>query len=293
MKIINFGSLNIDLVYSVDHLARKGETITSRNFQKFAGGKGLNQSIALARAGANVHHAGKIGADGRFLKNLLIENGVDVSLTFQSSGPTGHAIITVDRNGENSIILFGGANRELTTEEINQVFTELESGDYILLQNEINGINQIITQAIAKKLKIILNPAPMSSDILTCPLQSIEWLIVNEVEGRALSNENTPQAILEALTIQYPDLSIVLTLGKDGVCYARNNMRHFLAAEQVSSVDTTGAGDTFIGFFIAEIAKKTQVEKALEIANKAAAICVTRHGAAESIPTLAELKLST
>ncbi len=290
MKIINFGSLNIDLVYTVDHLVSKGETITSTNFQKFAGGKGLNQSIALARAGADVSHAGKIGTDGAFLKELLDENGIDVSMIFQSSGPTGHAIITVDNNGENSIVLYGGANQELTTNEIEQVFSKAKPGDYLLLQNEINCLSQIIARGIAKKLKIILNPAPMNSDILSLPFQNIEWLIVNEVEGRMLSGKTSPEAIIETIISRNPALSLILTLGGEGVFYANKDGKSFLPSEKVQCVDTTGAGDTFIGFFLAEVAQGVQIEQAMDTANKAAAICVTRYGAADSIPFIAELK---
>ena len=179
MKIVNFGSLNIDRVYQVEHLVRPGETITSLSYQEFAGGKGLNQSIALARGGAEVYHAGKIGSDGSFLVDVLASSGVDVSLVFTGDGQTGHAIIQVDASGENAIVLFAGENRTLTDDEVSTVIDRMESGDYLLLQNEINSVHEIINRGSAKGLNIVFNPAPITTDIQTVPLDRINWLIVN------------------------------------------------------------------------------------------------------------------
>jgi ribokinase len=289
MKIVNFGSLNIDRVYQVEHLVRPGETITSRHYQEFAGGKGLNQSIALARAGVEVHHAGKIGTDGSFLVNVLSESGVDVSLIFTGNGQTGHAIIQVDDKGENSIVLFAGENRTLTIAEVSTVIDQMENGDYLLLQNEINSIQKIINKGSAKGVNIVFNPAPITSDIQSVPLDQINWLIVNETEGRAISGKSEPAQIIDEIIKRYPTVSLVLTLGGSGVHYADAQNRFFAPAEQVEPVDTTAAGDTFIGYFIAEIVGGSTVEKSLTAANKAAALCVTRPGAANSIPHREEL----
>ena len=290
MKIINFGSLNIDRVYEVENLVRPGETITSKTYNKFAGGKGLNQSIALARAGSEVTHAGKIGTDGSFLVEFLAESGVDVSLVVTGNGQTGHAIIQVDVNGENSIVLFPGENRTLTIEEVRSVIDQTENGDYLLLQNEINLIEEIIKLGSAKDLNIVFNPAPITPDILTLPLDQIRWLIVNEVESKAIAGKSEPSQVLDELVDRYPSLSIVLTLGGNGVHYADSQNRHFVPAEEVDPVDTTAAGDTFIGYFIAEIIRGSSVKKSLTTANKAAALCVTRSGAADSIPLNSELR---
>lgn len=289
MKIINFGSLNIDRVYTVDHLVRPGETITSREYNVFAGGKGLNQSIALARAGTGVCHAGKIGPDGNFLKDLLAGSGVDVSLVFRGEDPTGHAIIQVDEQGENSIILFGGANQVLADSEIEQVFNQTEPGDFLLLQNEINSIEKIIQEGSRKGLTLFYNPAPMTADVHSLPLEKIDWLIVNEVEGEAISGEVEPEEILKTIVGRYPELSVILTLGSDGVHFASSGEKHCIPGEDVKPVDTTGAGDTFTGYFLAEIVNGSNVRDALVIANRAAAICVTRHGAADSIPQRKEV----
>jgi ribokinase len=290
MKIINFGSLNIDRVYQVEHLVRPGETITSQQYQEFCGGKGLNQSIALARAGIEVCHAGKIGVDGSLLVKFLADNGVNVSLVFKGNNLTGHAIIQVDANGENSIVLYAGENRALTIEEVSSVIDQAEAGDFLLLQNEINFIEEIVKQASSKGLSIVFNPAPMTPEILSLPLEQVGWLMVNEVEGKAIAGKSEPSQIMDEILDRYPTLSLVLTLGGNGVYFSDANNRYFVPAEEVDPIDTTAAGDTFIGYFIAEIVKGSSVQESLITANKAAALCVTRLGAADSIPNRSELR---
>jgi ribokinase len=290
MKIINFGSLNIDRVYQVEHLVRPGETITSQQYQEFCGGKGLNQSIALARAGIEVCHAGKIGVDGSLLVKFLADNGVNVSLVFKGNNLTGHAIIQVDANGENSIVLYAGENRALTIEEVSSVIDQAEVGDFLLLQNEINFIEEIVKQASSKGLSIVFNPAPMTPEILSLPLEQVGWLMVNEVEGKAIAGKFEPSQIMDEILDRYPTLSLVLTLGGNGVYFSDANNRYFVPAEEVDPIDTTAAGDTFIGYFIAEIVKGSSVQESLITANKAAALCVTRLGAADSIPNRSELR---
>jgi len=290
MKLINFGSLNIDRVYQVEHLVRPGETITSTQYQEFCGGKGLNQSIALARAGIEVFHAGKIGVDGALLVKFLADNGVNVSLVFKGNSLTGHAIIQVDANGENSIVLYAGENRALTIEEVISVIDQAEAGDFLLLQNEINFIEEIIRQASSKGLSIVFNPAPMTPEILSLPLEQVGWLMVNEVEGKAIAGKSEPSQIMDEILDRYPTLSLVLTLGGNGVYFSDANNRYFVPAEEVDPIDTTAAGDTFIGYFISEIVKGSSVQESLITANKAAALCVTRLGAADSIPNRSELR---
>lgn len=288
-KIINFGSLNIDRVYTVDHFVRPGETLTCTTFAEFAGGKGLNQSIALARAGAHVYHAGKIGTDGQFLKQLLIDNGVDVSLINLAEAPTGHAIIQVDRKGENSIILYGGANKEITKEEIGVALKSFEPGDWLLLQNEISGASEILSLAAGKHLNVVFNPAPMTNDVLQLPLHAVKWLIVNAVEGQILSGQHNPEEMIDSILTKYPDISLLLTLGSEGVHCATQGRRVFVPAKPVTPVDTTGAGDTFVGYFLAELVAGKTIEDCLIFAAKAAASCVTKKGAAVSIPRRDEL----
>ena len=288
-KIINFGSLNIDRVYSLKHFVQPGETLTSDSFNEFAGGKGLNQSIALARAGADVCHAGKIGTDGVFLKQFLVDNKVNVSLINTTASPTGHAIIQINSEGENAIILFGGANKEITEDEISIALSNVEAGDWLLLQNEINGIAAILSQAAQLNLNVVFNPAPMSHEVLQLTLTAVKWLIVNEIEGEMLSGQKNPENIIDTLLATYPGISLLLTLGSEGVHYAADGQRLFIPAETVKAVDTTGAGDTFVGYFLAEFVTGKKIGDCLTIASKAAAHCVTKKGAAVSIPRRSDL----
>ena len=293
MKIFNFGSLNIDHVYRVPHFVQPGETLLSSDYQVFAGGKGANQSVALARAGAPVIHAGKIGSDGRWLKEYLSKAGADASLVLEGEIATGHAIIQVDPSGRNSIILYGGANQAITDSEVKTALTSARTDDIVLLQNELNATQVIIDQAHAQGLSIAFNPAPMTAEVRKLPLEKISYLIVNEIEGAELAGQGNPSQILAELTKMLPNTEVVLTLGEQGLLYGHGSHVIQIPAEKVSAVDTTAAGDTFIGYFLAEISRGSDVELALRLANKAAAICVTRKGAAESIPLRAEVILSS
>ena len=289
MKILNFGSLNLDYVYNVDHMVEAGETLTSAERNTFCGGKGLNQSIALARAGAKVFHAGQIGAEGEILRQTLAQEGVDTRYIRTADVPTGHALIQVDKNGQNCILLYGGANRALTTGYIDEVLADFGRGDILVLQNEVNLLDYIIDRAWEKGMRIILNPSPFDDHLVKCDLQKISILLLNEVEGAQLCGKTDPEAILEYLRKEYPEVRAVLTLGSRGSVYQDVNLQHHQSIFPVEAVDTTAAGDTFTGYFIAELLEKSNAVEGLEIAAKAAAIAVTRHGAAPSIPTKAEV----
>jgi ribokinase len=284
MKVLNFGSLNIDSVYSVQHFVRPGETISCDEYRQFCGGKGFNQSIALARAGAKVFHAGKIGADGKWLLDYLSGSGVDISKTVLSDRPTGHAIIQVVPGSENSIIIYGGANRTLDSVFVNEVLGVAQPGDCVLLQHEINCVPEILQRAAAKDLFVVFNPAPMSKEVCDYPLEGVRLLIVNELEGQALSGEVEPKRVVHSLRQRLPAADIVLTLGKQGAIFLNEEGVISVSAPKVEAVDSTGAGDTFIGFFLAEYAVGRSAQEALAIGCRAAALCVQRAGAADSIP---------
>lgn len=290
MNILNFGSINIDLVYTVERFVRPGETLPTRKFERYPGGKGFNQSVALARAGARVIHAGRVGPDGHWLKDYLKNEGVDTRFIFEGEDPTGHAVIQVEESGQNSILLHGGANRQVTKRDIEEAFAATQEGDMLLLQNEINRMGDIITVARALNLKIVFNPAPFSQEIRSYPLGYVDMFILNEVEGAELTGENTPDRILEVMSLVYPKASVVLTLGSQGVHYADANSRHQIKAETVKPVDTTAAGDCFIGYYLAGLASGDSIKGSLVTATQAAAISVTRSGAAASIPTRQEVK---
>ena len=289
MKVLNFGSLNLDYVYSVDHMVQPGETLTSKERNVFCGGKGLNQSIALAKAGVSVCHAGQIGAEGSVLTDALIEQGVDTKLVQKVDVPTGHTVIQVDKSGQNCILLFGGANREMTKHYVDFVFEEFSDEDVLLLQNEINLLDYIIDKAYEKDMKIVLNPSPFDSNLDSCDLSKISMFLLNEIEGAQISGETEPGKILQVMREKYPGAKVVLTLGCDGSVYQDGETRIRQDIYAVEAVDTTAAGDTFTGYFMAAILSGSEPKEALDLASKASAIAVTRQGAAPSIPMREEI----
>lgn len=286
MKILNFGSLNIDYVYSLSHFVQKGETITSDMLNVFAGGKGLNQSIALSRAGGNVYHAGAIGADGLFLEEVLNEAGVDTRFLMKCEDiRTGNAIIQKDREGDNCIILYGGANQAITTEMADEVLSAFGAGDWLFLQNEISEIPYMVEKAHERGMRIVLNPSPMNEKILGINLNYIDCFILNEVEAHALVREDVDKdALLNQLKERFPHAEIVLTLGEKGSVYAGAEGIAEQKAYQVAVVDTTAAGDTFLGYYMAGRLQGESVKEALDMAARASAIAVSQKGAAPSIP---------
>jgi len=289
MKILNFGSLNLDLVYQMPHFVRAGETLSSTAFSRNVGGKGLNQSVALAKAGAEIYHAGLVGDDGEILRSFLAENGVDTRFVRTVDSPSGHAVIQVEPAGNNCIFLYGGANQCITEAFIAEALEPFGEGDFLVLQNEINMIDRIIEAAYEKGMQVVLNPSPIADNLKNLPLEKISWFILNEIEGAELSGETEADAILDRLTALYPHAKIVLPLGGDGSVYCGEGRRVRQQAYRVQAVDTTAAGDTFTGFFFAAVADGVSADEALRRASKASSISVTRPGAAASIPTLNEV----
>lgn len=294
MKILNFGSVNIDRVYRVEHFVRPGETISASEYALFSGGKGFNQSTALARAGAVVFHAGAIGVDGRWLKEALELDGADVHLLREVDAPTGHAVIQVDDNGQNCIIIEGGANRRISPLDVDAAFAGFSRGDALLIQNETSAIPEMIERAFAKGMEVVFNPAPMGEEVHSYPLDKVSLFIVNELEGAEIASiaSDDPAVILDAMQARFPSANFVLTLGVRGAV-ARFNAKPdlFVPAKRVSAVDTTAAGDTFIGYFLAERQSGASLRSAMEVATAASAVCVTRMGAAPSIPMRTDLLL--
>lgn len=290
MKILNFGSLNYDYVYSVDHILLPGETSAAWRMETFIGGKGLNQSVALSRAGAKVWHAGQVGEEGGQLLAMCRENGVNTEYIRQVPGKSGHTVIQVDKRGQNNILLFGGANRIIPQSFADEVLAAFGEGDLLLLQNEINGIPRLIENAHARGMCIVLNPSPYDEVVGECDLSKVSILLVNEIEGWQISGRREPDEILEVLARQYPEMAVVLTLGSQGVIYQHQGERFSHGIYPVPVVDTTAAGDTFTGYFLAGITRGLSVPQSLELASKASSIAVTRHGAAPSIPLLREVE---
>lgn len=290
MKILNFGSLNLDYVYQVEHILIPGETLSSSDRTIFCGGKGLNQSIALAKAGITVYHAGMVGEGGEILLETCRENGVDTRFVRKIDGPCGHTVIQVDKDAQNCILLFGGANRSITREFVDEVLAFFEKGDIILLQNEINELDYIIDKACEKGMMIILNPSPYDKALDRCDLSKVSLFLVNEIEGYQITGEKEPEAILAKVRSIYPKAKIVLTLGSEGAVYQDENKAYRQGIYKVKAIDTTAAGDTFTGYFIASILENMPVEEGLKLAAKASAIAVSRQGATASIPLREEVQ---
>lgn len=290
MKILVFGSLNIDRRYMVDHFVQPGETLSSDSVGTFSGGKGLNQAIACKKAGSDVYMAGKIGTDGAFLLAELKNADVVTKHVFIDDDElSGHAIIQVDKNGQNCIILYGGTNRTITHAEIDEVLADFDKGDIILLQNEINALDYIIDKAHEKGMVVALNPSPMDDKLLSCDLSKISYFIMNEIEAAAISGQNDPDVAIATLHERYPESKIVITLGGDGSKYFDGEITHEHGIYSVKAVDTTAAGDTFTGYFLNGLMENMEPMEIMSMAAKASAIAVSRPGAADSIPTKDEV----
>ena len=290
MKVLSYGSLNIDYVYKVEHIVTEGETISSASLDVIPGGKGLNQSIALAKAGACVYHAGRVGSEGEFLLDWCRQHGVNTEyVKIDSDTKTGHAIIQVDQTGQNSIVLFGGSNQKQTKEQIDEVLAKFEEGDVLLLQNETNLVPYLIEEGYKKGMSVVLNPSPMNEKIFECDLNKVSIFLLNEVEGEQLTGSSDENEICDLLREKYPKSKFVLTLGSKGAYYFDQDTKVFQESFKVNVLDTTAAGDTFTGYFIANLMEQEKIEVCMRRAAKAAAIAVMRKGASVSIPEKQEV----
>ncbi|WP_416140689.1 ribokinase [Halomonas sp. HK25] len=288
----NFGSINLDHIYRVPHLVRPGETLASHDYRVGLGGKGANQSLAMARAGGRVCHWGRLGRQDAWARDTLARAGVDVSRVNLVDEPSGHAIIQVDDRAENAIILFSGANHGFRRTDLNALVASTRPGDWLLTQNECLGLAELIPLADDHGLKIAFNPAPMAEEVLGLPLSRCRLLFVNHSEAAGLTGLALgagAEALLDALAAQLPAAEVVLTLGSNGAWYQHGAQRRHQPALPVEAVDTTGAGDTFIGYLMAARQAGLGIEACLARATAAAALAVQRPGAAESIPDAEEV----
>jgi len=284
MRVLNIGSLNLDHVYNVDHIVQPGETEATGEMNIFLGGKGMNQSVALAKAGVSVYHGGMIGDDGQPFLDACTEFGVHADYIRRIDTKSGHAIIQIDKNAQNSILLYGGANQKLTAEYVDAVLADFGAEDVLLLQNEVNMLPYIVDKAYEKGMQIALNPSPFNEKLDAVDMGKISIFLLNEVEGFQLTGLTEPDAIVAKLLELYPHARIVLTLGKDGAVYADKEQKHFQPIFKVKAVDTTAAGDTFTGYFLAGLSEGLPIEEVLRMSAKASSIAVTREGAVPSIP---------
>jgi len=273
-----------------------GETLASESLETVLGGKGANQSVALARAGAPVKHLGRISQSDQWAVDALANFGVDVVGVERLDEPSGHAIIQVDEHGENAIVLHGGANQSFDAKSLASLLQNARSGDWLLLQNECNALADAFAIAQEKQMNIAFNPAPMSESIASLPLDQCQVLIVNEVEALQLAkltgvdkggHTEANAALLEALQNHFPNSLIVLTLGSKGAMLVQRGQHIQVDAAQVDVVDSTGAGDTFVGYFLSGLIDNLEPDQALARACAAGAIAVTTAGATPGIPSRA------
>lgn len=290
-KVVNMGSMNLDKVYLVEKFVAPGETVHALQYSENCGGKGLNQSIAMARAGVYVYHAGKVGKEGVLLMDYLKKSGVDISFLEEVTAVNGHAVIQVDQNGQNSIVVCKGSNDLVEKEYIIRVLDQFCSGDILVLQNEISNVDFAITEAKERGLKVVFNPSPVNDAVFGYRLGDVDCFILNEIEAAFLADvgEFDMERIIHNLLEKYPQAAFVMTLGEKGSCYFDRSKRICQDIFQVEAVDTTGAGDTFCGYYIAAMLKGLDIQKRLYIASAASAIAVGRNGAAQSIPCLDEV----
>jgi len=284
MTIWNLGSINADFVYSVDHIPAPGETLASTGRQMFLGGKGANMSVAAARAAAQVNHIGAVGPDGKELVQRLLEYGVDTRNIAEIDTETAQAIIMVDPDGENAIVLHPGANHQIPQTALQSALSEAETGDWLIMQNETNLQRTAAAMGRKMGLKVAYAAAPFSVERVQAVLEHLDFLILNAVEADQL----------RAATGQTPDelpvADVIVTLGADGAdWYGPKGKLHFDALS-VDPVDTTGAGDTFTGYVLACLDRGQPMAQAIKTATKAGAIMVTRHGTADVIPDLMDVQ---
>ena len=289
MKVLCFGSVNIDHTYRVTHFTAPGETQTCQDYRIGRGGKGFNQALAVRQAGVETYFAGMIGEDGLFVKEFLSGRNVDTELLRIAPVPTGHAVIEVDIHGQNRIMLFPGANHRIDTPFIDEVLSHFSAGDIVVLQNEISGLPYIMEESRKKGMTVIFNAAPCGAEVASYPIGMADWLVVNEVEGAYLSGETAYDAIPEALRAKYPGVSVLLTLGGEGCRAVTDTEDISLPAKKVTVVDTTGAGDTFIGYFVKGLVEGMTLRERLSLATAASAVAVTRPGGGDSVPTYEEV----
>ena len=291
MKVLVFGSANIDRTYQVDHFVDAMETISADKMESFCGGKGFNQAIAFARAGSDVYFAGAVGNDGKMLIDTLKEESINIEHLKETDEPSGHAIIQVTPDGQNSIIILAGANASITHIDVDRVLASFTKGTLVVLQNEISSVDYIIEQAKEREMLIALNPSPFNEKIDSYDLSKVDYILLNEVEAALLTGCSEIKNMAGAVHEKYPDANVVLTLGSEGSIFVSKEGKTFASrVVQTDVVDTTAAGDTYTGFFLSEILKTGNAEAALRNATIACGLAVSRHGASQSIPTFSEMK---
>jgi len=296
-KILIVGSSNTDMVIKTNHFPAPGETILGGRFLMNAGGKGANQAVAAARLGGMVTFVGKIGDDifGKQAVQQLEDEGINVDyVAVDPENPSGVALITVDKKGENSIVVAPGSNGTLSSADFDKAIAELNESEFVLMQLEIPipTVEHVAAMAAEKQKKVILNPAPAAllSDEL---LKNLYLITPNETEAELLTGikvTDQKSALLAASALHEKGVEIVIiTMGSAGAFLLADNESEIISAPKVEAVDTTAAGDTFNGALVVALSEGKTIQESIAFANKAAAISVTRIGAQSSVPFRKEI----
>jgi ribokinase len=293
MRIINLGSLNIDRVYTVESFARESEPVSAQSMETVLGGKGFNQSLALARAGAQVLHVGAVGQDGGGLRDMLQAEGVDVTGILTSPGPSGHTVIQVNSDHHHCVLITAGANAQITPIMIDAALLQCQPGDWFLTQNETSCVAYGMEQAKAAGLRVAFNPWPMNKALREYPLELVDLFMLHLAGGASLGGlapNADPETVLDKLSEIYPKAVIALALGEKGALCAANGEKAWQELYPVKVVDNVAAVDTFCGFFLWAYDAGGPLEEVLRLASAAAALAASRSEARPFIPTLAEVQ---
>ena len=296
-NICVIGSLNMDLVVNVDTMPKPGQTIIGSNFKEVPGGKGANQAVAMTRLNGNVSMIGKVGEDGfgQTLINSLKNDKVDTTYIQTSKGATGVALITVDKNAQNSIVVSPGANFEVKEDDIDNNIEAIKNSDIVVLQLEtpLNTIKYALNKAKELNKYTILNPAPavkLDDEII----KNVDLLTPNETELEIISGVSieTEEDIQKAaqIMIEKGVKELIVTLGSKGSLYINKEKSMFKKAYKVEAVDTTAAGDSYTGALAVALSQDKNIDDAMDFASKVGALSVLKEGAQSSLPTLEDVK---
>ena len=283
MTIYNLGSINVDHLYMLERIPKPGETLSSLETHITIGGKGLNISVAAHRSGADVRHIGVVGSADPSVLDMIAGLGLDRALISQVDVQTGHAIIYVDENSENSIVVHGGANLCFSESQIRTALSSAQPDDWLVLQNETNANEIGISIAREKGMQIALVAAPFNAKTMPEQIEKVDLVSMNKTESELFE-------VISGTSIgNLKSIDFLITYGADGAVFLSDGEARRIAAHKVHSIDTTGAGDTFFGVFMAHYTSRGCVETALKKANAAAALIVQRRGVASVVPSQKEI----
>jgi ribokinase len=291
-KILVVGSLNMDLVVVAPRLPQIGETILGGKFATFPGGKGAHQAVAAARMGATVSMIGLVGNDdyGQTLCRVAAQDKIDTKhIEFDPEEATGIALITVDADGLNTIVVAPGANLALTPRHVLAAQQAFSAADVLVTQLEspLEAVTEAVNLAVKNGIPVVLNPAP-ARPLPTELLSSVEFFVPNEREARQIAGVDSLEAAIQNF-LELGVRHLIITLGEQGVLLVTPEGRKQFPAHRVEAIDTVAAGDAFVGAFSTGIAEAMSVEDAVRLGNAAAAVAVTRRGAQPSLPTRADV----